>query len=67
MESCSPGRTNLPIGGVREGKGAIQENGGPRERLGTGTSRLESIYRRTLAVLDALQKSLLHEAFHGEL
>ncbi len=67
MESCSPGSANLPIGGVRKGKSAIQENGGPRERLGTETPRLESVYRRTQAMLDALQKSLPHEAFHGEL
>jgi hypothetical protein len=52
---------------VCQGESAIQENGGPRERLGTETPRLESIYRRTQAVLEALQKSLLHEAFHGEL
>ncbi len=31
------------------------------------TQRLESIYRQKLAALEALQKSLLHEAFHGEL
>jgi hypothetical protein len=67
MDSFKPGNANLPIGGVRKGESAIQENGGPRERLGTETPRLESIYRRTQAALDALQKSLLHEAFHGEL
>ncbi len=31
------------------------------------TQRLESIYRRKLAALDALKKSLLHQAFTGEL
>ena len=67
MESCRPGSANLPIGGVCEGKDAIQENGGPRERLGTETPRLECIYRRRQAVLEALQKSLLHEAFDGGL
>ncbi len=34
MDSFNPGSANLPIGGVREGKGAIQENGGPRENRG---------------------------------
>jgi type I restriction enzyme S subunit len=31
------------------------------------TQRLESIYQRKLAALDALKKSLLHQAFTGEL
>jgi type I restriction enzyme S subunit len=31
------------------------------------TQRLESIYRRKLAALDELKKSLLHQAFNGEL
>jgi len=31
------------------------------------TQRLESIYRQKLAVLDALKKSLLHQAFTGQL
>jgi type I restriction enzyme, S subunit len=31
------------------------------------TRRLESIYRQKLAALDALKKSLLHQAFAGEL
>jgi type I restriction enzyme S subunit len=31
------------------------------------TQRLESIYRRKLAALEALKKSLLHQAFSGEL
>ena len=31
------------------------------------TQRLESIYQRKLAALDALKKSLLHQAFSGEL
>ena len=31
------------------------------------TQRLESIYRQRLAALDALKKSLLHQAFAGEL
>lgn len=35
--------------------------------LHDGTRRLESIYRRKLAVLDELKKALLHRAFNGEL
>jgi type I restriction enzyme S subunit len=31
------------------------------------TQRLESIYRRKLAALDELKKSLLHRAFNGDL
>ena len=31
------------------------------------TQRLESIYQRKLAALDALKKSLLHQAFSGQL
>ena len=31
------------------------------------TQRLESIYQRKLAALEALKKSLLHQAFTGEL
>ncbi len=31
------------------------------------TSRLESIYQRKLAALDELKKSLLHQAFSGQL
>jgi type I restriction enzyme S subunit len=35
--------------------------------LNQETQRLESIYRQKLAALDALKKSLLHQAFAGEL
>ncbi len=31
------------------------------------TQRLESLYQRKLAALDALKKSLLHQAFSGQL
>jgi type I restriction enzyme S subunit len=31
------------------------------------TQRLEAIYQRKLAALDALKKSLLHQAFSGQL
>ncbi len=37
------------------------------ESLQEETQRLESIYRRKLAALDELKKSLLHQAFNGEL
>ena len=35
--------------------------------LTTETQRLESLYQRKLAALDALKKSLLHQAFSGAL
>ena len=37
------------------------------DKLSEETQRLESIYRRKLAALEALKKSLLHQAFSGEL
>lgn len=37
------------------------------DRLSEETQRLESLYQRKLAALDALKKSLLHQAFSGAL
>ena len=37
------------------------------DALTTETQRLESIYQQNLTALDALKKSLLHQAFSGEL
>jgi len=37
------------------------------ERLSADTKRLEDIYRRKIAALDELKKSLLHQAFSGGL
>ena len=37
------------------------------DKLSAETQRLESIYQRKLAALDELKKSLLHQAFCGEL
>jgi restriction endonuclease S subunit len=37
------------------------------DSLSEETQRLESIYQRKLAALEALKKSLLHQAFSGEL
>ena len=37
------------------------------DALGTETQRLESIYKQKLAALEELKKSLLHQAFTGEL
>lgn len=37
------------------------------ESLATETQRLESLYQKKLAALAALKKSLLHQAFAGEL
>jgi type I restriction enzyme S subunit len=37
------------------------------DALSAETERLESIYQRRLAALEALKKSLLHQAFTGNL
>jgi type I restriction enzyme S subunit len=37
------------------------------ESLQEETQRLESLYQHKLAALDALKKSLLHQAFTGNL
>jgi type I restriction enzyme S subunit len=37
------------------------------DRLTNETQRLEFIYQQKLAALDELKKSLLHQAFSGEL
>jgi type I restriction enzyme S subunit len=37
------------------------------DALRAETQRLESIYQQKLAALEALKKSLLHQAFTGEL
>ena len=38
-----------------------------RRPSSTETQRLASLYQRKLAALDELKKSLLHQAFSGEL
>jgi type I restriction enzyme S subunit len=37
------------------------------DSLSTETQRLESIYKQKVAALDGLKKSLLHQAFTGQL
>jgi len=37
------------------------------DALSEATQRLESIYRRKLAALEVLKKSLMHQAFSGSL
>ena len=37
------------------------------DALRAETHRLESLYRRKIAALDELKKSLLHQAFNGDL
>jgi type I restriction enzyme S subunit len=37
------------------------------DELSTHTQRLESIYEQKVVALEALKKSLLHQAFAGEL
>ena len=48
-------------------KGMQVEVAGKLDALSEETQRLESIYRRKLAALDALKQSLLHQAFNGQL
>ena len=40
---------------------------GKIDRLRDETQRLESLYQQKLAALEALKKSLLHQAFNGHL
>ena len=44
-----------------------QEIVGELDQLSTETDRLESIYQQKLAALDDLKKTLLHQAFSGQL
>jgi type I restriction enzyme S subunit len=53
----------LSFPSLKEQKGIVAE----LDALSTGTNRLESIYRQKLGALDVLKKSLLHQAFTGNL
>jgi type I restriction enzyme, S subunit len=53
----------FPFPGVAEQRQIVEK----LDMLSAETQRLESIYQRKLAALDALKKSLLHEAFSGQL
>lgn len=53
----------LPLPSLKEQGKVVKEIDFLREQ----TQRLESIYQKKLAALDALKKSLLHKAFSGEL
>ena len=44
-----------------------QRASSPSSKTSEETQRLESIYQRKLAALEALKKSLLHQAFTGQL
>ena len=54
-------RTSEKLGGALE---RIADN---LEAVAAETQRLENIYQRKLAGLEELKKSLLHQAFTGEL
>ncbi len=56
-------RFELPLPPLSELRRAVAKF----EELSTETQRLESIYQRKLAALDELKKSLLHQAFTGQL
>ena len=55
-------RTRQPWAECRYPVGVNERDGRPAE-----TQRLARLYERKLAALDALKKSLLHQAFTGEL
>jgi type I restriction enzyme S subunit len=57
------GEIKIPAPSLPEQKRIIAE----LDSLLARTQRLESIYQRKLAALDELKKSLLHQAFTGEL
>ncbi len=57
------GRFQLPIAPLPELRRLVARF----EELSTETQRLESIYRRKLDALDELKRSILHQAFNGEL
>jgi len=56
-------RFELPLPPLPE----LRQNVAKFEKLSAETQRLESIYQRKLAALDELKKSLLDQAFSGEL
>jgi type I restriction enzyme S subunit len=45
----------------------IERGGSPLDDLREETRRLAALYERKLAQLSALKKSLLHQAFNGDL
>jgi type I restriction enzyme S subunit len=53
----------VPAPPLRRQKTVVQK----LDALSKETQRLESLYRQKLAALDALKKSLLHQAFNGKL
>ncbi len=53
----------IPLPPIREQKRLVETI----KSLTEATQHLESLYRRKLAALDALKKSLLHQAFSGQL
>jgi type I restriction enzyme, S subunit len=57
------GRIELPVAPISDQKHIVAN----LDVLSVETQRLESIFERKLAALDALKKSLLHRAFAGEL
>jgi len=56
-------RVEIPVPAIKEQQQIAQG----LEALSAETRRLESIYQRKLLALEALKKSLLHDAFRGAL
>jgi len=53
----------VPLPSIKEQERIV----GKLDDLRTETQRLESIYQQKLAALEALKKSLLHQAFSGQM
>ncbi len=56
-------RIRIPVPPLEQQTDIVEQLDASRDE----TQRLESIYQRKLAALDALKKSLLHQAFTGQL
>lgn len=57
------GRVAIPVAPLADQKPIIAK----LDSFSAETQRLESVYQHKLAALDALKKSLLHQAFSGQL
>jgi type I restriction enzyme, S subunit len=60
---CDLRQVTLFVPPLKEQKAIV----GNLDNLSSGTQRLANLYQRKLAVLEALKKSLLHQAFTGNL
>jgi type I restriction enzyme S subunit len=63
LNQQSLSKLNIPYPSIRHQKALVKRV----VSIADQTQRLESTYRQKLAALEALKKSLLHEAFRGQL